>query len=66
MTKPKSKDSYIEVCNRNGNLVFSAVNYQNDWDGKYNDKDLPAATYYYIIELGDGSDVFKGGVAIVR
>ncbi len=60
------KDSYIEVCNRNGNLVFSAENYQNDWDGKYNNKELPAATYYYIIDLGDGSDVFKGGVAIVR
>ena len=46
--------------------MFSTENYKNDWDGKCNNKDLPAATYYYIIELGDGSDVFKGGVAIIR
>ena len=61
------KDSYIEIYNRNGNLVFSAEHYQNDWDGKYNAQDLPAATYYYIIALGENYDkTYKGFVTIIR
>ena len=56
----------VEIYNRNGNLVFSAEPYQNDWDGKYDGKELPAATYYYLINPGDGSEVFKGYVTIIR
>ncbi len=56
----------VEIYNRNGNLIFKADNYKNDWDGKCNGKDLPAASYYYILYLDNGSDIRKGAVAIVR
>ncbi|GAB4279542.1 MAG: hypothetical protein Kow0068_03560 [Marinilabiliales bacterium] len=59
-------DNKIEIYNRNGHKVFEAENYQNDWDGKYYGTDLPAATYYYIIDLGDGITVYKGDVTIIR
>jgi gliding motility-associated-like protein len=46
--------------------VYEKHSYNNEWDGKYYGNDLPAATYYYILDLGDGSDIKKGHVTIVR
>ncbi len=59
-------NNIIEVYNRNGHKVFETTNYQNDWDGKYFGNNLPAATYYYIIDLGNGTEVHKGNVTIIR
>ena len=36
------------------------------WDGKSDGIDLPIATYYYIIELGESDKVFNGTVTIKR
>ncbi|MFH2141432.1 MAG: gliding motility-associated C-terminal domain-containing protein [Bacteroidota bacterium] len=58
--------NYIEVYNRNGHIVFEAKDYENNWDGKYYGSNLPAATYYYLIDLGDDSDIIKGDVTIIR
>ena len=53
------ENNVVEVYNRWGNLVYKVKNYQNDWNGVSNvknvlqrDKALPAGTYYYIIRLG--------------
>ena len=59
-------DSEIEIYNRNGNIVYKKKNYLNDWDGKYNGRDLPAATYFYILLPGQGNGVMKGDVTIIR
>ncbi len=60
----------IQVFNRWGTLVFESISGDytnaNAWDGTYNDKPLPVATYYYIIRLNDGSEPFKGPVTILR
>lgn len=56
----------IKVYNRNGHLVFEADDYENNWDGKYYGNELPAATYYYIFNPGNGSEEIKGDVTIVR
>lgn len=56
----------IWIYNRNGNLVFNTENYQNDWYGTYNGKELPEGTYFYIIDLGEGKDPFKGHITIIR
>jgi gliding motility-associated-like protein len=58
----------VKVFDRWGRLVFSSVGYADDqrWDGKYQGKDLPTGTYYYIIDLKDGSEPYKGPVTIVR
>ncbi len=59
-------NSTVEIYNRNGNQVFKSDNYQNkEWDGRYDGKDMPASTYYYLIELSDG-EVLKGHVTILR
>ena len=56
------------VFNRWGNKVFGASPYQNTWDGKstseYNvgGDVLPVGTYFYVLDLGDGSPVYKGTI----
>ncbi len=57
------------VYNRYGSLVYHAGNYQNDWDGTYNGKKLPDATYYYVLNVMDNNGIRytkKGSVTIMR
>lgn len=56
----------IQVFNRNGSPVFKVNNYQNDWNGKRNGNELPATTYYYVIDLGNGDEILKGDLSIIR
>lgn len=44
-------DNTVEIYNRWGELLYSVKGYKNDFDGKYKGKDLPAGTYYYVINL---------------
>ena len=58
----------FQVFNRWGNLVFEASPYQNTWDGTSDSKfnvggeTLPVGTYFYVLDLGDGSDEYKGTI----
>jgi gliding motility-associated-like protein len=56
----------VIIFNSWGNHVFSSNGYSEPWNGSYKGKELPAGTYYYIIDLGDGSDELSGPVSIVR
>ena len=58
-------DHKIMVFNRWGNRVFESKNYRNDWNGWWFDKKLPAGTYFYLIDLGDGSDWLSGYLQII-
>jgi CHU domain-containing protein len=67
--QPKDLNFYylsneLVVLNRNGRKVFSANNYENDWDG---DK-LPEGVYYFILTcVGEFStDTFKGSIMILK
>ncbi|MDF0717602.1 gliding motility-associated C-terminal domain-containing protein [Muricauda sp. 334s03] len=53
----------LQVYNRWGNIVFQTKSYKNDWDGTPNGRamvqpedQLPVGTYYYVLDLGDGSE----------
>jgi gliding motility-associated-like protein len=57
------------VFNRYGSRVYESKDYHNDWDGRYNGKPLPDATYYYVIKyfLINGKVITsKGDVTILR
>lgn len=62
----KYPNNVVQVYNRNGHIVYEKKGYLNEWDGKYYGNNLPAATYYYIVDLGDNSEVLKGNVTIVK
>ncbi|MGB5982465.1 MAG: gliding motility-associated C-terminal domain-containing protein [Nonlabens sp.] len=64
-------DSYpgneLKIFNRYGNLVHKASDYQNDWDGRategllhQNGELLPVGTYYWYLDLHDGSQIEVG------
>ena len=56
----------VIVVNREGQFVFEDTNYSNNWDGKYEGKYLPDATYYYIVKFAGSDKVYKGAVTILR
>ena len=63
-------NSVVRVFNRWGSLVYSAKNYQNDWDGKLNGSDVTVpdgGSYYYQIDLkGTGNVDSEGWLYISR
>ena len=57
----------ITVFNRWGDIIFEKTPYLNEWDGKNMAGDeLPDGTYYYVIDLGNGHELYKGFVVITR
>jgi gliding motility-associated-like protein len=60
------------VFNRWGNPVFEASPYANNWDGTTDkgihlgDNLLPVGTYFYVLNLGNGSPVMKGTIFLNR
>jgi gliding motility-associated-like protein len=55
-------NSTVTIYDRSGRLVYSAIGYENDWDGA----GLPATVYYYSIQLDADHDVLKGTITIIR
>ena len=64
------QNSVVRVFSRWGSLVYSAKNYQNDWDGKLNGSDATVpdgGSYYYQIDLdGTGKVDSEGWLFISR
>ncbi|MBN2890538.1 MAG: tandem-95 repeat protein, partial [Bacteroidales bacterium] len=62
----------IVIINRWGNKLYEAAPYNNDWDGtnlfgvSVGDNNLPEATYFYILDLGDGSAPIKGYIYLKK
>ena len=62
----KYPNNNLQVFNRYGQLVFRVDGYANTWDGKAFGNDLPSATYFYILDPGDGTASYHGTVTIIR
>ena len=57
----------IKIYNRWGNIVYESSPYLNEWNGKSkNGNDLPDATYYYILDLGNDKVIRTGYIIIQR
>jgi gliding motility-associated-like protein len=57
----------LEIYNRYGRIVYKVKGYANTWTGKTSGEELPEATYFYILDLGDGKHKsYHGTVTIVR
>jgi len=63
----KYPETEITVFNRWGQPVWkSGIGGANPWDGRSNGKSLPVDSYFYLIELHNGSKPISGSVTIVR
>lgn len=61
-------NNVITIFNRWGQKIFEAAKYDNTsifWPEKENDK-LTSGTYFYIINLNDGSNPIKGWVELIK
>lgn len=61
-------NAHIKVYNKAGKLVYEAVGFDAEWDGRVNGEILPADTYFYTIDLhlNSPSGYVKGLVTILR
>ncbi len=59
-------DNKIQVFTKWGELIYSAAGNAEPWDGTRNGQALPSATYYYVVDIGNGDPLRKGLVTIVR
>ncbi|MEM8908890.1 MAG: gliding motility-associated C-terminal domain-containing protein, partial [Bacteroidota bacterium] len=58
-------DNVLRVYNRWGNLIYRMDGYDNSWNGRWEGKDLPDGTYFYVLSDGVGQ-TYSGYVQIHR
>ena len=67
LDKEAYPQSQVTIFNRWGDEVYrSGTPYDNAWDGTYSGEELPVDTYFYVVDLGDGSEPTAGYVMIQR
>ncbi|MGB2125379.1 MAG: gliding motility-associated C-terminal domain-containing protein, partial [Flavobacteriaceae bacterium] len=54
----------VEVFNRNGQQVFKKINYQNNWEGEFNNERLPSGSYLYKIYIPETNQTLVGWLFI--
>lgn len=60
-------DFELFIYNRYGNLIFKGDKDQPNWNGKYKEKQLPSATYFYTLYLHDSDNTrYKGWVYLLN
>jgi len=59
-------ESITQVFDRYGYKVFESTGYSTPWDGTINGQLLAEGTYYYIIDLKNGTPKVAGWVLVVR
>ena len=62
----KFPDNEVTIYNQWGDQVFNAQPYNNDWMGTFNGDPLPVGTYFYIIDLNDGTEPISGFLVLER
>ena len=60
----KYPNARVYVYNRNGQIVFEKIGYQNDWAGTFKGTSdyLAAGSYYYIVEIAQINFVERGWI----
>jgi gliding motility-associated-like protein len=59
----------VSIYNRWGTRIASIEGYNNkdqSWPDEARDKGLPASTYFYVLDLGDGSAKMKGWIELIK
>lgn len=54
---------YLTIFNRWGEMIYSTTDLDFRWNGRYKGEDVPAGTYYYLVE---GKFSRKGNLSLIR
>ena len=64
---PIFENCVLEVYNTAGQIVYRSIGYSKPWDGTRNGSQLPAGTYYYVIDLKvQNASKLSGYITIIR
>jgi gliding motility-associated-like protein len=56
----------VTIIDRTGKIIYTKVNYTNDWNGTFNGIILSEGTYFYVISLNNGAGEKKGYITIIN
>lgn len=58
----------VQVFNQWAQLLFASTGYKTPWNGSYHGEFVPDGTYYYVINLNDGSEnsLYKGTLLVLK
>jgi gliding motility-associated-like protein len=57
----------VFIYNRWGEEVFYLEShYQNQWDGIFEENELPEGTYYYLLKSDNTDKIYKGPISLLR
>ncbi|MDR1678342.1 MAG: gliding motility-associated C-terminal domain-containing protein [Prevotellaceae bacterium] len=65
-------NNHLLIFNRWGNKLYESKPYMNDWDGRnyeggnLGSDALPSGTYYYLLDLGNGTKIKKGFIFLSK
>ncbi|MFP4663245.1 MAG: gliding motility-associated C-terminal domain-containing protein [Bacteroidales bacterium] len=59
-------NALVQVYSQEGRLLMEANGGYTPWDGQYNGRDVPSGTYYYVVNLNNGDEPYKGSLSILR
>ena len=60
-----AETNQLVIVNRQGNEIFRAVNYENNWDGTRSGAPMPDDTYYYLLTV-DNKHTYRGFIVLKR
>lgn len=66
LSTDKYPNNVVSIFNEWGDEVFREAQYQNNWQGTYKGEDLPSGTYFWVIDLGDGTTPTSGFLVLER
>lgn len=57
----------FRIFDNTGQIIYQSRGYNNDWDGTYNDRQLPIGVYYYTVKSETCSQCqFSGTISLIR
>ncbi len=57
----------MTIFNRHGSIVYESPGYTTPWDGTFKGEKLPMGTYFFKLELNDGSNtIYNGPISIIH
>jgi len=59
-------DFELIIRTATGQIVYKTMNYQNDWNGTYNNQVLPTGTYYFSLTSSINGKSYSGFINLIR